>query len=441
MAVATWRNCTAALAAVVTLAVAGCTSGSATAGPHTSHRPSSPSGSARTVPESPPATTSGAATFGGVPLGGAPCLVTAPAAWTQAKAAGEIWHAQWAVHSTQAPTPDGSGVLIQRDEESDVHVLIVGKDQQVVDDLGTIPRPSGQLSQLTFDVIDADHVAFVYSLTNGEAAAWKWQLYLWDRHTHRLTQIASNPTDGHGDALHSGWVHPVLTDKYLYWIQAAPDTTGGWGGSDLMQYTFATGQTRRLYRGLAEALVAYRGLVLFTALAPGAKPPAQTPGQGIPEVVEAVRQGDGTPVSAPKGIDAGKAGADVMETDGDIIVWDGYDGALHAWRPEWGRSVVLVPSFANWPLGQKLGLSNPTMPRLYGHFVVFSPSGVYVLDLRTNSFAPLTVNPAGEDMSGSWLQLSEFTTKDSYNKQTLEEQSNQYLLNLATLPDLPGCGH
>lgn len=438
---ATSRSCVAALGAAVILAVAGCTSGSATAGHPDRSAASSTRARTAAAPTSRPPAPKGLPSDGGTALGTPPCLVNTPPAWTRAKAAGELWHGAWAIHSTQAPTPEGTGVLIQRDAETTVHVLIVGRNQEVVEDLGTVPRPKGELSQLTFDAIDADHVVFAYSLTNGEAASWRWQLYSWDRHAHKLTLVTANPVDGHGNPLHGGWVHPVLTRKYLYWIQAAPDTTGGWGGSELMQYTFATGRTRRLYRGLTEALVPYGDLVLYTALTPGTKPPGETPGQGVPEVVQAVRQDDGTPAPAPQGISLGTDGADTMVSDGDLVAWSAASGAINAWRPEWGRTIVLVPGFSQWPLAQKLGMSDPTMLRLYGHFLVFNPSVVYVLDLTTNSFTPLTSRPSGEDVSGSWLQLSEFTTKDSYNKETLEEQSNQHLLNLAELPDLPGCGH
>jgi hypothetical protein len=315
---------------------------------------------------------------------------------------------------------------------------IRGKDARIVEDLGTIPRPAGQISQITFDAIDRDHVAFVFSLTNGEAASNRWRLYVWDRNAHRMALVASNPIDSQGHALLGGWVHPVLTARYLYWIQAAPDSTG-WGGSALMQYAFATGHTRTLYRGLAEALVPYGRVVLFTALIPGSKPPAVDTGQGPPATVYAIEQDSGQRVPAPAGITAGHDGADFMQTDGDLIVWNANDNALHAWRPEWGHSVVLVPDFSSWPLARKLGMADPQMPRLYGHFVVFSSGSVWILDLKTNSIARLTDVTVGEDMSGSELQLQEYSSSHSYDRATGRIQTDEYLIDLAKVPDLPGC--
>lgn len=374
-------------------------------------------------------------------MGSQPCNVSVPSAWMRAKSAGQLWHGAWVPYAIQAPTPEGTGVLAQSDADAaHEHVAIIGHDQNVVEDYGTIPRTTGDLSQITFDSIDSNHLAFVFSLTNGDAASWRWRLYLGDRHNHQLILVASNPTDGHGNALHGGWVHPVLTDKYLYWIQAAPDTTGGWGGSELMQYTLATGKTRRLYRGLVESFVPYGNDVLLAALTPGTKPPGPTASQqGIPETIQAFNQGDGTPAAAPSGIALGYDGADFMETDGDIVIWDNAKGALLAWRPQWGKTVTILPSFIDSPLAQKLGMSNATMPRLVGHFVIFQTGEIYVLDLKTNSFARLTNTASGEDLSGSALMLWELTSQDSYNKATGEEQTNGYVMNLSGLPDLPGC--
>lgn len=376
---------------------------------------------------------------GGVALGvSAPCYTALPAAWSRALTSHALWHDQWDHLSTGAPTPEASGVLHEQDTATAAQLSILGANRRVVQSIGRVSR-NGQ-GQYSSDAIDANHVAFVFNLTQGNQASNQWVLYLFDRHAGTLRAVARSPVDSKGNPLPGGWVRPVLTADYLYWIQAAPNTSG-WGGSALMQYDLGSGQTRTLYRGLTESFVPYGASVLFTALLPHAPGPSASnnSGTGPPENVQAVDQRTGRSVPAPSGLTAGPDGANTMLADGDLVVWNTWDGAIHGWRPSWGKTITLVPSFSSWPEAAKLGLSSPAMPRLYGQFLVWNPSTDYVLDLRTNSFARLTAETSSEDLSGSALSLEVYADAKAYDAANQRIRFDQYLLDLSTLPDLAGC--
>lgn len=378
---------------------------------------------------------------GGVSLGAqAPCYTSLPASWRAALHGSALWVDQWDHLSSGAPTPEGSGVLVEQDTANSATFSIAGRDHRVTEVLGQVPRPNGQ-GQYSYDAADADHVAFVFNRSQGDDASYQWDLYLYDRQDHRLSAVAHNPTAG-GKPLPGGWVQPVLTHDYLYWIQAGPDDKG-WGGSQLMQYRFADGRTRVLYRGLTEAFTPYGSEILFTALAPGAanySPSSATDPAGAPEVVQAVDQASGQPATPPVGLTAGPDGANTMVSDGDLVVWNTWDGAVHAWRAGWQKTITLIPSFSNWPEAAKLGLGAPAMPRLSGHFLVWNPSSDYVLDLRTDSFAQLTSQTSTEDVSGNWLSLESYADAHAYDQAQRRIRFDETLMNLSALPDLPGCG-
>jgi len=422
---------------VVAALVAACTSpGGGPASP-----PASSSGptTATSAPSSAaPARTIGPPAAGGVAVKAQPCYVPLPAAWQTALRRGRLWRNVSDAHPTSTPAPQGTGVLFQSDRGTVSHIGFVGRNHQVVENIGTVSNPQRQ-GQLGFSSVTAAYAAFVYHPVNGDAASWRWQLYLWDRQARVLHLVASNPVDRAGNPLHSGFVQPVLTADYLYWIEAAPDTTG-WGGSELVQYALATHQQRVLYRGLTESFVPYGSTVLFTGIV--AHPPKPTPADsnGPPQRMYAVDQSSGRPAPVPPGITAAVDHPNTMVSDGDLVVW-ATDLVIRAWRPEWGRSITLVPSGGEWPEGSRLGISGPVYPRLYRHFLVWNSGATFVLDLLTDTFAELDPpdHAGGEDLSGSILALQPSTNVSS-NTAAPTHAYDQYLIDLATLPGLPRCG-
>ena len=349
-----------------------------------------------------------------------------------------LWQHRWDATPTHVPAPDGSGVLHETPHGSTTSLALLGPGGRVVEQLPSIPHPAG--GQVTFSVANARYVAFAYSLTNGQAAAWRWALYLFDRRTKQITRVAQNPVDSHGQPRQGGWVRPVLTARYLYWITAAKTVPSGWGGSALEQYELATGRTRTLYRGLTEAFVPYGSMVLYTGLV--AHPPGvdTNTGQGAPETVYAVDQVTGRAVPPPAGITAGRDGAAEMQTDGDVIVWNAALGALRAWRPAWHRSITLVPQ--NWEAGMKQGWGPPANPRIFDRFVISQPGPEFVYDLTTNSLARLTsaADSVVADVSGPYLSLALSRTPTGVAHQRGEQEWDQYLVDLRGLPRLPRCG-
>ena len=371
-------------------------------------------------------------TFGGVRLGVPPCPVSLPREWTRAIDQGTLWRGVLDGHPTYSPMPDGSGVLFAEDHGRTTTVSIMGAGHRVVRNVGVVSNPARQ-GQLTFNAMRGDYAAFVYSPMNGQAASFIWDLYLWNRRTGSLRTVAKNPTGAGGQPLKGGWVQPVLTSKYLYWLQATPDTTG-WGGSELMQYSLAGGTTRVLYRGVATAFVPYGNSVLLTAVPPGTPP---SDGSREPPLHDyAVDAATGRVSPGPAGITAAHDGPNTMTTDGDMVVWAS-DQTVRAWRPRWGRSVTLIPSPGSWRIATRLGIAGPTQVRLYRNFLVWSPGPTFVLDLETNSFARIKAAVSSDEMTGSYLSTE--TDGPGLASQPASVRSDQVLIDLRHLPNLPTC--
>ena len=374
-----------------------------------------------------------ATTYGGVPLGTQPCYVALPEKWRQRVEGGRLWSDVMSL-SPGAPTPDGTGVFMSSAfGEAPSRFSIEGSGQQVVEELGSVDNPTGQ-GQYTYVSIDADHVVFAYEFTIGDQSTDQWAIYAGDRHTGVLTEIARNPVDADGVALPSAWVRPVLAHDYVYWVQATPDRVPR-GSNELMQYAFATGQTRVIYRGLALGYVPFGSMILYGAATPN-DPSAATP-VGWSKVVEAADQATGLPVPAPAGLDFVQDHPDSVTTDGDMVVWSTPKLELRAWRAAWGRSITLVPRI--WWSDQKLGVNAVDDPQLYGHFLIWR--GGWVLDLTTNSFASLTkLNVSqGPTVAGDWLAWWDLGPGASNPPPPGGNPYTQYLINLKGLPDLPDC--
>jgi hypothetical protein len=120
--------------------------------------PSTHTGGAATQTSAPPpaATCSPAESIG--PLGAPPCVVPLPAAWRRAIRRGQLWHGVWDRHPTAAPSPDGSGVLLQQDDGKVAHIVLAGAGHKTVTRVGDVPNPTGQ-GQVTFA---AAHSEFAY---------------------------------------------------------------------------------------------------------------------------------------------------------------------------------------------------------------------------------------------------------------------------------------
>jgi hypothetical protein len=343
------------------------------------------------------------------------------------------------LHPTGAPSPDGSAVLLQTDSGKTAHFTLMGKDRKVAQDIGTIARSNG--AQVGFNTVNDKYAAFTYQLTDGtdgRNAQDAWQLYLFDRTTQKLTVVADAPKDAGGQPLRGGWVTPVLTDKYLYWIQAA--ATGlPWGGSEIQQYNLATGTTRTLYQGLAEALVPFGNDLLFTAVPANADKSVQD----VPVAMLAVNQDTGTMVAAPSGITAATDGAFSFATSDGTLVWNTRDGGINGWRADWGHSVVLVPGLdatnsGNWTRPTDMRISGAGTPSIYKQFLVWFADGTYIMDLKTGSFTTLTTRPGGVNSSGSMVSLEEYAsdTKPNFGDPI---SMNQTMIDLAKIPAFPSC--
>jgi hypothetical protein len=368
---------------------------------------------------------------GGVALVKPPCSVALPAAWQSGLTRGALWHGLPDSQATGAPAPDTAAVLHQANSAGTARFALVGVGQHVIQSIGSLARPAG--AQFAYTAVTSRYVAFVYSLTNGQQAQNNWDLYLFDRSSKHLTRVARNPHDASGAPLPGGWVQPVLTDRYLYWIQAAK-TTLPWGGSDIKQYELATGRIKTVYHGLANAIVVADSKLLFTAVVPDASTKLEAPPMGV----SAVDQVSGRPVGVPAGITAGSDGAFTIEYSAGTLIWNTSKGAIRGWNQQWGRSITLVPALDDWPLGQQLGLSGPAYPRIYHQYVIWQPGKTYVLDLKTNSFTALSRAPGGEELSGSHLAIEQYSsTAEPARVGTYA--FDQTVLDLALLPDLGLC--
>jgi hypothetical protein len=331
---------------------------------------------------------------------------------------------------------DGRSVLTHTDTPNGARIDTVGTGGKVVQSLGTIPNASHE-GQIGYDQITDKYIVFIFNPVLGEYQAAKWRLYLWDRHSHKLTLVATNPADAKGRPLQSAFVSPELNDGYLYWIQSIRHP-GPWGGSELMQYTISTGKTRVLYRGLTTAFVPYRSIVLFTGLVPNAPAPKPTD-TDTPLQMYAVDQTTGKRVQPPSGITAGRDFANTIVTDGDLIVWT-TDLSIRAWRPAWGRSISLIEDISRWPQGQRILGGGAGYPRLWHQFLFFDTGDPFVLDLKTDTFTRLIPKDQGNasDMSGSEIAIDAFgKTANGHVDKTI---ANEYLFSLRGLPDLH-CSH
>lgn len=355
---------------------------------------------------------------------------------------GVLWPDATLSHFSGVPLPDDDAVLSEEDNAGTATITLRGRDHRLVASIAQINRPVGHGSMVDA-VADARHVAFIYSLSDDEQAQNHWDLYLWDRRSGTLTVVSHNPTNAKGDPLPGGWVHPVLTNSALFWIEAADNAVGraiGAAGSALMRYDFGTDATTTVTSGLVTALVAYRGRILVTAVPSG---PLTAPSQNSPNPAQVVRAFDeitGAESPAPAGITAGPEQPDWFSTDGDLLVWNTSAGKVRAWRPSWGASIDLLPDFGTWHAGTKLNppVGYPGYPRIVGHFLAWLSGQTYVLDLHTNSFVRLTSNNGGLEASGTRLEFLQYvhSTKPAIG-QGLE--FTQWVLDMATLPDLPRC--
>lgn len=421
------RTCILGFAAL--LGLSGCRS----ANHHPSAQPSEavtsmPPSAAQTVP-----TTRFAAVDHGAAVTGTPCLVPLPAAWQQALHDGQLWNGVADQLPSGVPVQVGSqsGVLHQQAGPTGVQVSVLGRNRQPLAQLGSIPARPDQQGGISYASSDAGRIAFVYNLATGEDQQDTWKLYLWSR--GRLQVVAGNPVTATGLAVRGGWVHPLLHGQFLYWIEAVPGSSTTTPGSRLEQYDLTTGRIRTLYSGLTQSYVAYQDEVLFTA-ATGAHN-----GDGTPKFeLRAVSAATGRPAAPPAGLAAAADLPDFIVGDGDLLVWDTTAGGLKAWRPSWQKSLSLFPDLSQVRPAAWAEMGQPAMPRLWGNYLIWSDKQTYVLDLRTNSFVQLTANHGTEDLAGSQLGLWEYTT-DSRPSAPGQLIGTAYLLDLAQLPQLPGC--
>lgn len=333
------------------------------------------------------------------------------------------------------PGPGGQGLLYQQnlsESATSAQVVLRGRDGRVIRVLGSIPRPSGT-GWIGSNAADGRRIAFVDQYGPADQTQDAWTMFVWDSRAGKLTAVGKNLTGPHGRVLHGAYVLPVLGREYLYWIRAAPEVdhiTGTGVGSELMQYSFATGKTRVLYDGLVDAAVPYGKDVLFTAPEPGAR---ARNGRFPPLVVHALDQTTGAAVAAPSGLDTGKDDPFAMVTNGDAIAWIPRGGdVIRMWRPEWGRSVTI-------------GHGAIDQLQMFGHFLAFSSHGSAatnyartpkLIDLKTDSSVVLTRLPGLASIGDHYLGLWQAPIGSSAG---LQPRYTAYLLDLSSLPDLPAC--
>ena len=407
-------------------------------------RPGGSSGTPTTVPTTPgaprPSSTPPVAIPGGVPLRATPCEVTLPQSWQQAIANGRLWsegpEPQWKAIPAVAG-PAGQGVLYQEnasESATSARIVLRGAGGEVVRVIGTIPRPNG-VGGIGADAADGRRIAFVDQYGPPYDMQDAWTMYVWDARAGRLIAVGKNLTDPRGQPLRGAYVLPVLGPDYLYWIRAAPEVdhiTGTGVGSELMQYSFATGRTRALYDGLVDAVVPYGDEVLFTAPVPGAR---AKDGRFPPLVLHALDQGTGEPAAVPVGLTAGKDDAFQLVTDGDAIAWrPRLNTGIRLWRPEWKRTITIVHGAIDdlqlW--GQYLMYSG------YGSKATNLARTPKLIDLKTDSLAVLTHLPGRGDLGGHYLGLWQAPVSSPTG---LRSRYTAYLVDLSSLPDLPSCPH
>ena len=350
-------------------------------------------------------------------------------------------------HPTDVPLPDGTAVLLQTDSNKVAHFVLVGAGHRVVENIGT--ADASHDGQVGFTAAAGQYVAFVYHLSNGadgQNAQNVWRLYLFNRTTGKLAVVGEYQKDASGQPVQGGWPQPVMTDQYLYWVQAA-DTGLPWGGSEIVQYNIARATSRIVYRGLAQALAPFGNELVFT----GVPADADRSATDVPWSVLAVDQDSGSSVPAPTGISAAADGAFTMAASDGTIVWNTHDGGINGWRADWGHSVVLVPGLssnndANWKRPASMRISGAGEVSIYNQFLAWSADGQYLMDLKTGSFTSLSTrtgdsSPSGAGglaTAGSMLSLEEFTA-DTRPAVGDPIDFNQTVIDLARLADLPQC--
>jgi hypothetical protein len=326
---------------------------------------------------------------------------------------------------------------VEQDADGTATFVALGAGAQLRAVLGTVRRPSGR-GALGTQTADDQHLAFVYLYGAGEDVQNAWTLYLWSR-GNGLRAIAHNPTDSSGQPISGGFVLPLLSGRYLYWIQATlVGAIRKQAGSALMQYDITTRRTRVIYSGLVTAAVPYHQQVLFA----GASAAALLAGHGKnpPTTLHAADQSTGAAVAPPPGLDIGSDDPFQMVTNGDLIAWDSDNGGLRAWRPAWRHTRTLMPSLTDPDLPSRLAeIAQTEDLGIYGHFITWNSPYDYVFDWRTGSITALTTHHGTVDLSGRRLQLWQYTSSNPPTNPNGPYTYSAYLLDLSTLPDLPAC--
>lgn len=439
-----------AAAAVVALAefvLAGCTGSPAhdpqtqAPGPRLSGSPQVP----RTWAPSSATSAGAAAVQHGASVAGRPCVVGLPPAWQQLRDASQWWNAtrHW-IPGTPVPTSGPSpapvaGLVVDRDHGAAATFELVGRHAQPTRILGTVARrsPGGTLGG---EAADSQDIALLYQYGAGDSLQDSWTLYLWRRSSGHLVAVARNPTAPTGTALRGGFIQPVLSGDYLYWIQASVTPRTRVLGSELMQYDIARHITRIIYRGLVTAAGVDGDRVLFAT----GQQPAHRYAPPTRYTMRVADQATGRLLPALPGLRLGGDRPDLIVSNGDLVVWDTQAGGLRAWRPAWHRTRTLLPTLnGNAPRALADAASVRDLG-LYRQFLTWDvgSQGDYVMDLRTDSLTQLTPHFGQVASAANLLQAWQYDTPGTNKNAALEGnyRYHEYVIDLATAPDLPTCG-
>lgn len=357
-----------------------------------------------------------------------------PAAWNRAIADATLWRGATLPSISGTPVPGFDGVLVGRHEGTATQLDVLGAHGHTLGTLGTIH--GGPAMGLAADSATANHLAVVYQSTAGESAQNSWALYVWDR-ASGLRRVAENPTDRSGQPLPGGYVHPFFGgDRFLYWIQAATVGANHLAGSSLLQYDLTSGRTRTMFTGLVTAAVPYRDEVLL----------AGTPEDAIDTVgnnrlntsIHAIDQVSGRPVTRPRGLDLGHDGPLEMVTNGDLVAWDTNNAGIRAWRPGWATTRTVFPDYQHVPRNLA-GISHADNLGISGQFLVWNGPRDWVMDLHTDSVAAISDRAGQVDLSGHRLMFWQDTARPLAAGPKGPFTYSASLLDLDTVPDLPGC--
>lgn len=425
-----WLQGQVAVAGLALALIAGCTQGSPPA-----------------VPEaSPTGTTPPPTSYGGVELGTSPCVVETPESWGQILSDGLMWPAHVSSISPLLALPDERAVFTRVSEAGTSITSIFGPDLVELKRLlefSVMPDSGGSAFN---PVIGTRAGAFFVD----RAGDGRWELYVWDRLSDEVLQIDSIPTNAAGQPLVNGYQYPVVTDHAVWWLRGVENGQGlegtqgvkeGFLGNELVRYDLDTRSTEVILSGYVSEFLAHGDDLIALSR------PADHPG-GVTTslVIRAFDQETGAEVDPPVGLDINEA-ITWVKTDGDMIAWSGLDIGVRAWRPEWGRSIELVPSalekeqgvhisstmsvYLWWPYLVSLDLVNLAAPDVLGR-------GVWVFDLRANSFASLP------DLGG-WPQISMtdgnllITVRPREPSPDGVERFDTYLIDVTELTGLTTC--